>query len=283
MTRSNFIIVALCLLIFASVFFLTGQAGAFLNIEAFLVVISGTFGATLLSFPWGQVKNAFMVVKNSYRTKVTSPDEIIHILLDLSVRSRLDGLPALEKEGEKTTMFFLRDALNMLADNYSEEHLREILNQEIFFFKLRRKNIERVFRVMAVYSPAFGLAGSVIGLIGLLYGIGDTGEVLKYIPIALISTLYGILFGNFIWAPMAEIIKDRTEREILTQKMIIDASAAIKTETNPYILERKLTSFLTPAARRDAHEAFADIRKRYVNIARARREGQEPEPESEQS
>jgi chemotaxis protein MotA len=134
---------------------------------------------------------------------------------------------------------------------------------------------------MAVYSPAFGLAGSVIGLIGLLYGIGDTGEVLKYIPIALISTLYGILFGNLVWSPMAEVIKDRTEREILTQKMIIDATAAIKSETNPYILERKLTSFLTPAARQEARESFSDIRRRYVNIARSRREGQGSPSETE--
>jgi chemotaxis protein MotA len=220
-------------------------------------------------------------VKNAYRFQPASPDEIIHVLLDLSVRSRLDGLQAMEKEGEKTTVFFLRDALNMLADNYPEHEIREILSQEIFFFKLRRRHIERVFRVMAVYSPAFGLAGSVIGLIGLLYGIGDTGEVLKYIPIALISTLYGILFGNFVWSPMAEVVKDRTEREVLTQKMIIDATAAIKSETNPYILERKLTSFLTPAARQEARESFSDIRRRYVNIARSRREGQGSSTETE--
>lgn len=275
MIRTNYIIIAICLLIFVSVFFFVGHPGAYLNLEALLVVLSGTIGATFLSFPWPHIKNAFMVVKNAYRTQTTSPDEIIHVLMDLSVRSRLDGLQALEKEGEKTTVFFLRDALNMLADNYPENEIRSILGEEILFFQMRRKNIERVFRVMAVYSPVFGLAGSVIGLIGLLYGIGDTGEVLKYIPIALISTLYGILFGNLVWAPMAEVVRDRTEREILTQKMIIEASISIKSETNPHIIERKLTSFLTPAARREAHEAFADIRQRYVKIAKARRAQEE--------
>jgi len=278
MKRSNFFFVALCALVFLSVFFFVGHPAAYLNIEALLVVVSGTLGATFLSFPWPHIKNAVMVVKNAYRTETVSPDEIIEVLLDLSVRSRLDGLTAMEQEGEKTTVFFLRDALNMLADNYPEDEIRSILGEEILFFKLRRKNIERVFRVMAVYSPVFGLAGSVIGLIGLLYGIGDTGEVLKYIPIALISTLYGILFGNLVWTPMAEVIKDRTEREVLTQKMIIEACLAIKSETNPHIIERKLTSFLTPAARRDAHEAFAGIRKRYVQIAKSRRD-QEEEPQ----
>jgi chemotaxis protein MotA len=123
MIRANLFVVIACILIFAGVFMLTGQAGAFLNLEALLVVISGTVGATFLSFPYWQIKNAFTVVKNAYRFQPASPDEIIHILLDLSVRSRLDGLQAMEKEGEKTTVFFLRDALNMLADNYPEHEI----------------------------------------------------------------------------------------------------------------------------------------------------------------
>ncbi|WP_461209034.1 motility protein A [Desulfocurvus sp. DL9XJH121] len=271
MTRTNLFGVLICLAVFVSAFIITGNAMAYLNVEAFMVVVSGTLGAAILSYPFDHLKTAYFVAKGAYLRKDTDPDEVIGVLLDTAIRSRLDGLTSLEKAGEQTTVHFLRDALNMLADNYPEDQMRDILMTEIQFFRARRIQQERVFRSMAVYAPAFGLAGSVIGLIGLLIGLGDTGEILRYIPIALISTLYGILFGNFILSPMAECIRGKTEREALVQKLIIEGVCAIKTEANPHILEKKLSSFLTPAARRSTQATFSEMRKKYVRIAQQRK------------
>lgn len=275
MTRSSIVGIIICLIIFISTFVLTGNALAYLNIQAFLVVASGTLGAALLSYPFDHLKTSYFVAKGAYTTPGVDPDTVIGVLLDTAIRSRLDGLVALEKAGEQTTIHFLRDALNMLADNYPEHEIRDILATEIHFFRTRRIQQERVFRSMANYAPAFGLAGSVIGLIGLLIGLGDTGEVLRFIPIALISTLYGILFGTFILTPVAESIRGKTDREVLVQQLIIEGVCAIKTEANPHILEKRLTSFLTPAARRDTEVNFAEMRKKYVKIAQQRREAEE--------
>ncbi len=272
MIRANILLVVICAVIFIAVFILTGNAGAYLNIEAFLVVTSGTFGAALLSYPYSQIKTAFQVAKGAYANPGTSSDEVIRVLLDMSLRSKLDGLKALEKGGEQTTVYFLRDALRMLADNYPLDDLRDILLTEVSFFKMRRASIERVFRTMSAYSPAFGLAGSVIGLIGLLIGLGDTGEVLTYIPIALISTLYGILFANFVLTPIAENINHKTTREIMVQRLIVEGVSAIKTEANPHVLEKKLSSFLTPAARRETRQSFDEVRGKYLRMARQRRQ-----------
>lgn len=276
MTRSNAIGAALCVIIFIIAFAMAGSLGAYLNLEAILVVASGTMGATLLSFPLDQIKTAFFVARGAYRHGGTNPDDVIGVLLDLSIRSRVDGLQSLEHAGERTTFNFLREALNMVADNYAVDDIRDILMTEIHFFKIRRRQQERVFRAMAAYSPAFGLAGSVIGLIGLLFGLGNTGEILKYIPIALISTLYGILLGNFVLSPVAENIRSKTDREILVHKLIIEGVTAIKTETNPHVLEKKLSSFLTPAARRETRETFDDMRRRYLKLARQRRDAEAP-------
>ena len=272
MIRANVILVLLCAAIFIAVFIFTGNAGAYLNIEAFLVVTSGTFGAALLSYPYSLIKTAFQVARGAYSSPSPSTDEVIRVLLDMSLRSKMDGLKAMEKGGEKTTVFFLRDALRMLADNYPLDDIRDILLTEVSFFKMRRANIERVFRTMASYAPAFGLAGSVIGLIGLLIGLGDTGEVLAYIPIALISTLYGILFSNFVLTPIAENINHKTAREIMVQRLIVEGVSAIKTEANPHVLEKKLSSFLTPAARRETRANFDEVRGKYLRLARQRRQ-----------
>lgn len=271
MIRSNLVGVVLCLAVFVAAFVLTGNAMAYLNLEAFMVVVSGTFGAALLSYPFDSLKTAYFVARGAYLSRDTDPDEVIQVLLDTAIRSRLDGLTALEKAGEQTTVHFLSNALNMLADNYPEDQMRDILLTEIHFFRSRRQLQERVFRTMAAYAPAFGLAGSVIGLIGLLIGLGDTGEVLRYIPIALISTLYGILFGTFVLSPIAENIRGKTEREVLVQRLIIEGVCAIKTEANPHVLEKKLSSFLTPAARKGTQATFSEMRKKYVRIAQQRK------------
>jgi chemotaxis protein MotA len=278
MSRSNAIGAALCIAVFIATFALAGNAAAYLNLEAMLVVVSGTVGATLLSYPLGHIRTACLVARGAYRHGGTNPDDVIGVLLDLAIRSRVDGLQSLEHAGERTTFNFLREALNMVADNYAVDDIRDILMTEIHFFKIRRHQQERVFRAMAAYAPAFGLAGSVIGLIGLLFGLGNTGEILKYIPVALISTLYGILLGTFVLAPVAENIRGKTEREILVHKLIVEGVTAIKTETNPHVLEKKLSSFLTPAARRETRESFDEMRRRYLKLARQRREA-EPAPE----
>jgi len=280
MNRTNVIGVVLCAVVFIAAFVFTGNVMAYLNLEAMLVVVSGTLGATLLSFPFDQLQTAYYVAKGAYTHPGSDPDKVIGVMLDLSIRSRVDGLASMEKASEGTTMHFLREGLNMLADNYAVDEMRDILMTEIHFFKIRRRQQERVFRAMATFAPAFGLAGSVIGLIGLLVGLGDTGEILKYIPIALISTLYGILLGNFVLSPVAENIRGKTDREILVQKLIIEGITAIKTETNSHVLEKKLSSFLTPAARRDTRESFDMMRKRYLNLVRQRKEDEGSAPEN---
>lgn len=273
MIRANILGVTLCTALLLAGFAVSGNTAAYLNLPAFLVVAGGTLGATLLSYPFSQVSAAMQVARGAYRHPGSDPDQVILALLDMSIRSKIDGLQSLERAGEQTTTAFLRDAMQMLADNYSAEDIRDILSTEILHFRQRRQHNERVFRSMGVYAPGFGLAGSVIGLIGLLFGLGDTGQILRYIPIALVSTLYGILLAYYVLNPVAECIRDKTEREVLTHKLIIEGAVAIKGETNPHILEKKLSAFLTPAARRETRNSFSEVRQKYLRMVRARREG----------
>jgi len=103
----------------------------------------------------------------------------------------------------------------------------------------------------------------VVGLIGMLSGIGDTTVILSMIPIALTSTLYGIIFSNFFFLPFAAHLRERTDHELLVQKIIMEGVIAIEGEVNPRILERKLKSFLTPAARRREMISIRKIQQRF--------------------
>lgn len=266
MGMANFIGITICVFVFMLSFLLGKGVGLYFNIIGILVVLSGTLGAAFLSYPFSRLKAAFFVAMNTYSVTLPSSDIVVNSLLDLSVRSKYDGILSLEKAQRQSYVAFLKDALSMLVDGYTEEELRDVLSNEMYFFKQRRIQNERVFRMMSRAAPAFGIVGSVIGLIGMLTGIGDMGVILKTIPIALTSTLYGIVFSNFILTPIAENMHARTQEELVLQNLIVNGVIAIGNEQNPHRLEKKLVSFLTPAARRGHGKSFEEIRKKYLKL-----------------
>ncbi|MFT4560497.1 MAG: chemotaxis protein MotA [Gammaproteobacteria bacterium] len=255
----NWMGVVLCTGIYAATFMFTENPGLLLNGVGIIVVVSGTLGAMCLSYPLADIRAAVLVALNTYSRKMLTPERVIAVLRDLAVRTRSDGLLALENYSEQTTIGFLRRALNLLVDGFKDDDLHEILHTEMFYFKQRRSQHERVFRHAAKLAPAFGVAGSVIGLIAMLAGIGDPEVILKSIPIALTSTLYGIVISNFLLTPIAESIHARTERELLLQQLVTDGVITIRREPNPIRLATRLESFLTPASRHHENRSIDEI------------------------
>ncbi|BHH83823.1 motility protein A [Desulforhopalus sp. 52FAK] len=271
MKNKNVIGLILCGALFIAGFLINGNLSLYFNISGLFIVIGGTVCASLISFRFEQIHIVFKVLKAAYKKPIKKETDIINILIDLSIRSRMEGILSLQSHENETTILFLRRALGCLVDGYSIEQIRDILNTEMYFFKLRREDSERVVRAIADYFPAFGIMGSVVGLITMLGGIGDTSVILKSIPIALTSTLYGLLFANFFFLPFAATIKERTNQELLLQKIILEGVVAINSEMNPVILKTKLESFLTPSERATELVSYAKIKDRF-NIAKQQEE-----------
>lgn len=259
MIKSNLSAVILCTLIFIGSFTFGENTSLFFNLLGFVIVISGLLGAMFLSYPAKQIGIACAVAWNAYRIELPSHDQIIESLMDLSVRSRRKGMVALEDMEAATNVGYLKRTLSLLMDNYDMDEMRDILQTEMYYFKQRRVQHERLIRHAARLAPAFGVAGSVIGLIAMLSGIGDPDVIIESIPIALTSTLYGIVLSNFLLIPMAENLHAKTQNELLTQKLITDGVIAISYEQNPFRLIRKLESFLTPSARHEGEYSFEEI------------------------
>ena len=253
----------ICMMVFCLGFVITGNLGLYFNLSGILIVFGGTFGATLVSYRLEKLILVFRVLAKSYRVNLKTPDEIIEILLELAIKSRFQGLLSLQKDEEETTVLFLEHALACLVDGYSRHQIRDILTTEMYFFKLRRAEIERVLMTMAELCPAFGLAGSVVGLIAMISGIVDTAVILSTIPIALTSTFYGIIMANFFFSPFALKIKERTNHELLLQKIILEGVLAIEGEHHPRVLERKLKAFLTPSSRKGTLVSLKKIQEKF--------------------
>jgi chemotaxis protein MotA len=261
--NKNILGLIFCLLLFSSGFLIHGNMGLFFNLSGLAIVFGGTLGATIVSFRLKQLGIVFRVLVGSYKSPVKSVDEIVEILVDLSVKSRLRGLHSLEDEDEEGMILFLRNALGLLVDNHPLPQIRDMLNTEMYFFRMRREEIERVLRTMAEISPAFGLVGSVVGLMAMLAGVGDTSTILATVPIALTSTLYGIILANFFFLPFATNIRDRTDQELLLQKIITEGVLAIGSDYHPRVLEMRLKSFLTPSQRQGKLVSLERIREKF--------------------
>lgn len=279
MMRKNITGIILSTGVFCLGFILNGNIGLYFNLSGMMIVAGGTFTATLLSFRMEQLKIVARVLWFSYRRPIKKEPEIINILIDLSIRSRMEGILSLQQHENETTVLFMRRALGCLVDGYKADQIRDILNTEMYFFRLRREDLERILRTIADFFPAFGLIGSVVGLITMLGGIGDTSVILKAIPIALTSTLYGLIFANFFFLPFAANLKERTNQELLLQKIIMEGVIAIDSEMNPIILKTKLESFLTPSERETKLVSYQKLRERFkIEQLQQREQGLREEP-----
>lgn len=279
MINKNLIGLILSGTLFIIGFIIHGNISLYFNISGLLIVCGGTFCAALISFKLEQLQIVAKVLFAAYRKPIMKETEIINILIDLSIRSRIEGILSLQNKENETTILFLRRALGCMIDGYKIDQIRDILNTEMYFFRLRREDSERVLRSIADYLPAFGIIGSVVGLITMLGGIGDTSVILKAIPIALTSTLYGLIFSNFFFLPFAANVKERTNHELLLQKIIMEGVISINSEINPVILKTKLESFLTPSDREIELVSYAKIKERFNIEREQQKEEKEEKPE----
>jgi chemotaxis protein MotA len=254
-------VIALAALFVAS-FFIQGHAALFLNGTALLIVSCGTLGSLLLSYPVGDLQAALRVTRNLHQNAPPSSEQVINTLLDLAVESRGKGILALENRSGQSTISFLKRALGLLIDGLPDEELSDLLHAEMLHFKQRRAYFERMYRQAALFAPAFGVAGSVVGLIDMLAGITNPDVILQTIPIALVSPLYGIVLANSVFFPIAESIHAKTQKELLIQKLIADSVVILRSEPNPRRIAIKLESFLTPSARVHENMSLKEIRER---------------------
>lgn len=260
--------VALCLMVFASSI-LFGQGRTLLfHTEGWVIVIAGTLGAAFMSYPYSALMVSLRVALNSYVSHIPTAREIVGSLLQLSMLSKMDGLLALEEGGERASVLFLKRALAMLVDGFSQDELRDVLYTEINFFQQRRAIQARVFRHMAILAPAFGVAGSIISLAGLKVGTSDGGVVVYATVLA--PVLYGIVLAAFVFLPVAENIHTKTREEILIHKLIAEGVLLIGQEYNTVKLQTRLQSFITPYERDAQHLSVKEIRDKYDEFKNSR-------------
>ncbi|MDK2932290.1 MAG: chemotaxis protein MotA [Clostridiales bacterium] len=228
-----------------------GPLSWFFEYKSIMIVLGGTLCATMIHYPMNKFINSFRTVKHIIQVKQLSPTDIINKIIELANIARKEGLLALEEAAAQIDDDFLQKGVLLIVDGTDPELVRNILETELAFIEGRHKESQGIFETMATLAPAFGMIGTLIGLIQMLQQLEDPSTIGPAMGVALITTFYGTVLANFLFIPIAGKLKIRSSEEILLKEVMIEGLLSIQAGENPRIIEEKLKAFLAPGLRKN--------------------------------
>lgn len=221
----------------------------FINVPALMITLGGTMAATFISYPMHQVMGVMRVVKKAFVGPGPQSAEVITTLVRFAEKARREGLLALEDDARALEEPFLQKGIQLVVDGSDAELVRGILQTELAFLEERHRGGAAMFETMGALAPAFGMIGTLIGLIQMLRSLDRPEGIGPGLAVALVTTFYGALMANLLFIPIAGKLKVRSSSEILLKEVMIEGILSIQAGDNPRIVEEKLKAFLSPQAR----------------------------------
>lgn len=232
----------------------SGELSSFLHIPSMLIVLGGTIASTLASYPIKNFLRTGRIIRQAFVYEEISPDETIAQIIDLANIARKEGLLSLEEQGEKMNDEFLQKGILLIVDGTDPELVRNILETELVFIEERHAEGQSIFETMGAFAPAYGMIGTLIGLINMLKDLDDPSAIGPNMSVALVTTFYGSFLANLVFLPLANKLKIRSKKEILVKELTVEGLLSIQAGENPRIIEEKLKTFIPPEMRRDYRE-----------------------------
>jgi len=227
--------------------FMGGNAAGFIDIPSVVVVIGGTFAVTFVMFPLGVVINAIKVGMKTLLFKSNDPLEIIGLITGLADTARRESIIALEKVAIDDP--FLKKGVMLVVDGSSEGLVRSVMEIELEFMKQRHRQGQAVFKGMGTMAPAFGMIGTLIGLVNMLSNLSDPSSIGPAMAVALLTTFYGAVMANCMFLPMATKLEERSTEDVLFMQIMIEGVSSLQRGDHPSVVKEKLQAFLSPALR----------------------------------
>ncbi|MFP5386586.1 MAG: motility protein A [Bacteriovoracia bacterium] len=217
------------------------QFSQFIDITSLIVVLGGTLIAGLFSYKFSTINALKLHVQEILKKRIdikTDIDDLIGVLRTLQKGDLLEA----EKVVNNVKSSFLRFGLNLYLDNSSSEELVKLMNWKIKQTEQAGHNLANVLYTMSNYAPAFGLLGTLMGLIGMLSDLGtrDLGLIGTKMALALITTFYGILFSNLVFRPVAIKIEQRTLEKVRQMTILYEGLLLARRGSSPYMIQEHL-------------------------------------------
>ncbi len=226
-------------------------AKMFLNIPSLVLTIGGMLCATMIHFSLPQFLGIFGIVKKTIFSKLPSQADLIQKMVNFAAINRRDGALALETEIRKLDDHFFAKGLQMLVDGQDSESVREHLSLEIDNLQERHSMGKKILEFMGAAAPAFGMIGTLIGLIQMLSNLSDPSGLGVGMATALVTTFYGAFASNLIFIPLAGKLGIYSKAETIIMEMTSVGICAIAQGENPTAVREKMQAFMSKGRRKD--------------------------------
>lgn len=225
--------------------FIGGGWRSFLHLPSLAITMGGMLCATLIHFSLPQFLGIFSVVKKTIVTKIPSPHELVQNMVNFAAINRRDGALALEQEIPKVHDLFFVKGLQMLVDGYDPEAIRDFMTLEIENLQDRHTNGKKILEFMGASAPAFGMIGTLIGLVQMLRNLSSPDQIGSGMAVALLTTFYGALAANLIFIPLAGKLGIYSKAETTAKEMIVEGICSIAQGDNPTAIREKMQAFIS--------------------------------------
>lgn len=226
-----------------------GSIMMYVNIPSVFMVIGGSFAAMLVANPLSRMLGIMSYIKLVLNMPNYEEERIISSLVNFSEKARREGLLALEDDLEEVEDEFTRKGIQLVVDGTDPEIIKNVLYNDLNQLQARHETGIKIFDDWGKIAPAFGMIGTLAGLIAMLANIEDSSSIGSGMSLALITTMYGAIFANLALIPIKSKLEDRDKMESLVKEIVIEGILSIQSGDNPRILEQKLVSFLPPVRR----------------------------------
>ncbi|AKH21211.1 motility protein A [Sedimenticola thiotaurini] len=234
------------LLIVFSVLLSADEPGVFLNLPGLLIVIGGTIAATFISYPMKELRQVYRSFRLIWRHHELPVDREIEEIVRVSILLGHGRLSAIEDALTRINNPFLRTGIQLVIDRTPPSDIDALLKWRIFKLRRQEWGEAQVFRSMAAFAPAFGMAGTLLGLVNMLQSMdsADFRVVGLNLGIALTTTLYGIILANLLLKPVAIKLERRTEQRVMLMYMVLEGISMLGQKRNPSFIRETLNSFV---------------------------------------
>ncbi len=226
-----------------------GTVGSLIQINAAILILGGTIGATLTTVSMKEFTNIVKYLRIAFMGKTPSALGVIEQLVDLATIARREGILALEEQLESFSDPFLKSGIQLVVDGVDPELVKNMLETELAFLDERHQGAAAMFDSAGGFAPTMGIIGTVMGLVRVLGNLKDVSTLGPEIASAFIATLYGVSSANVFWIPIATKLKKKHSEESLLREVMIEGVLSIQAGENPKILGQKLKAFLAPGER----------------------------------
>jgi chemotaxis protein MotA len=240
---------------------MNGDIKAFIDVPSIMIVFGGTLAATMVKYTMKDVLSVMGVVRNAFRSKSSAQSEIVAKFVELAKVTRKDGILAVDRELSKIQDQFMRDGLMMAVDGNEPDTIRNIMETELNYLQTRHRKGAAIFSAMGEFSPAFGMLGTLIGLINMLRSLDDPSNIGAGMAVALVTTFYGSVLANLVFLPLSGKLKNKSEEEVVEKELIIEGVLAIQQGEHPRNINRRLLNFVPPKQRNNNQKESDTVTK----------------------